>query len=100
LTLPVIEVEHGDAGTCSITGGVVYRGAAIPEIDGHFFYSDYCGGYLRSFVHDGGAASEETDWTEQVGVPGNVASFGVDSAGELYVLTTDRILKLMPVRSG
>jgi glucose/arabinose dehydrogenase len=100
LTLPVIEVEHGDAGTCSITGGVVYRGAAIPEIDGHFFYSDYCGGYLRSFVHDGGAASEETDWTEQVGVPGNVASFGVDSTGEMYVLTTDRILKLIPVRSG
>ena len=100
LTLPVVEVEHGDAGTCSITGGVVYRGAAIPEIDGHFFYSDYCGGYLRSFLYDGGEVAEETDWTEQVGVPGSVASFGVDSAGEMYVLTTDRILKVIPVRAG
>jgi glucose/arabinose dehydrogenase len=100
LTLPVVEVEHGDAGTCSITGGVVYRGAAIPEIDGHFFYSDYCGGYLRSFRYDGGEVAEETDWTEQVGVPGSVASFGVDSAGEMYVLTTDRILRVVPVRAG
>jgi len=100
LTLPVIEVGHGDAATCSITGGVVYRGAAIPEIAGHFFYSDYCGGYLRSFSYDGGEASQGTDWTDQVGVPGGVVSFGVDEVGEMYVLTTDRILKVVPVRSG
>ena len=98
LTLPVIEVSHGDAGTCSITGGLVYRGSAIPEIDGHFFYSDYCGGYLRSFVYRDGEVAEETDWTEQVGVAGNVPSFGVDGSGELYVLTTENILKLVPVR--
>jgi glucose/arabinose dehydrogenase len=100
LTLPVVEVGHGDAGTCSITGGVRYDGAAIPEIVGHYFYSDYCGGYLRSFLLDGASASEVTDWTGQVGVPGNVASFGVDGAGEMYVLTTDRILKVVPVRAG
>ncbi|MGB7859000.1 MAG: PQQ-dependent sugar dehydrogenase, partial [Acidimicrobiia bacterium] len=47
LTLPVIEVSHGDAGTCSITGGVVYRGDLIPELDGVFLFSDFCGGYLR-----------------------------------------------------
>lgn len=98
LTLPVIEVSHGDAGTCSITGGLVYRGSAIPEIDGHYFYSDYCGGYLRSFVYQDGEVVEEMDWTDQVGVAGNVPSFGVDGAGELYVLTTDRILQLVPVR--
>ena len=100
LTLPVIEVGHGDAATCSITGGVVYRGVAIPEIAGHFFYSDYCGGYLRSFSYDGGEVSQGTDWTDQVGVPGGVVSFGVDEVGEMYVLTTDRILKVVPVRSG
>ena len=98
LTLPVIEVSHGDAGTCSITGGLVYRGSAIPEIDGHFFYSDYCGGYLHSLVYRDGEVVEEMDWTDQVGVAGNVPSFGVDGSGELYVLTTDRILKLVPVR--
>ena len=98
LTLPVIEVGHGDAGTCSITGGIVYRGAAIPEIDGHFFYSDYCGGYLRSFRYEAGAAREQADWTDQVGFAGYVASFGVDGQGEMYVLTTNQVLKVVAVR--
>ncbi|MCI0542907.1 MAG: PQQ-dependent sugar dehydrogenase [Actinobacteria bacterium] len=97
ITLPVIEVSHGEAGSCSITGGVVYRGAAIPEIDGHFFYSDLCGGYLRSFRYDGGV-TDATDWTGQVGVPGAVVSFGVDGEGEMYVLTTEAVLKVVPVR--
>lgn len=98
LTLPVIEVSHGDAGTCSITGGVVYRGDAIPEIAGHYFYSDYCGGYLRSFVYEAGEVVEEVEWTDQVDVAGSVVSFGVDGDGEMYVVTTERILKVVPVR--
>lgn len=98
LTHPVIEVAHGDAGTCSITGGIVYRGERIPEIDGHFFYSDYCGGYLRSFRFDGAGAVEQTDWTAQVGVPGSVVGFGIDGAGEMYVATTEELLKVVPVR--
>jgi glucose/arabinose dehydrogenase len=97
LTLPVIEVAHGDAGTCSITGGIVYRGPAIPEIHGQFFYSDACGGYLRSFSHGAGSV-DITDWTDQVGVPGGVVSFGVDGAGEMYVLTREALLKVVPVR--
>lgn len=98
LTLPVIEVGHGDAGTCSITGGIVYRGDAIPELEGHYFYSDYCGGYLRSFRHDDGEAVDSTDWTDDVGVAGSVASFGVDGAGEMYVLTTESILQVVSDR--
>lgn len=98
LTLPVIEVGHGDAGTCSITGGVVYRGDAIPEVAGHYFYSDYCGGYLRSFRHDGGEALDAMDWTDDVGVAGSVASFGVDGSGEMYVLTTESVLQVAPDR--
>lgn len=98
LTLPVVEVGHGDAGTCSITGGVVYRGDAIPEVAGHYFYSDYCGGYLRSFVYAAGELVEEVDWTDQVDVAGRVVSFGVDGDGEMYVVTTERILKVVAVR--
>ena len=94
ITLPVLEVEHGDAGTCSITGGLVYRGSAIPEIDGHYFYSDYCGGYLRSFRYEDGAVLDVTDWTDQVGVPGAVVSFGLDHEGEMYVLTIESVLRL------
>lgn len=93
LTLPVIEISHGDRGTCSITGGVVYRGDAIPELDGTFFFSDFCGGYLNG-LRDG----EVTDFTPQVGVAGSVGSFGQDGDGEVWVLTTGQIFKIVPVR--
>jgi glucose/arabinose dehydrogenase len=99
LTLPVIEVEHGDAGTCSITGGFVYRGTAIPELAGHYFYSDFCGGYLRSFRFDGAGATEPADWTDQVGSVGQVSSFGEDADGELYVTTAGGdVFKIVPIR--
>jgi glucose/arabinose dehydrogenase len=98
LELPVLEVAHGDAGTCSITGGIVYRAGQIPEIDGHYFYSDYCGGYLRSFVFEDGRVVEEMDWTDQVGNAGSVAGFGVDGRGEMYLSTTEALLKVVPNR--
>ncbi len=108
LTLPVLEVEHGDADTCSITGGVVYRGVEIPELYGHYLFSDYCGGYLRSFPIDGFAddirrgsfsVEQPLDWTDQVGAPGRVVSFGVDDYGEVYVLTHEgTVLRLAAER--
>ncbi|HUQ98732.1 MAG TPA: PQQ-dependent sugar dehydrogenase, partial [Gemmatimonadaceae bacterium] len=49
---PLIDYIHD--GTCSITGGYVYRGSAIPAIRGHYFYSDYCGGFLKSFRYENG----------------------------------------------
>jgi glucose/arabinose dehydrogenase len=83
LTLPVVEYGHGEG--CSITGGYVYRGQAIPGLQGHYFYSDYCGGWLRSFRHEDGQVSERREWA--VGSLGSVLSFGEDAAGELYVLS-------------
>jgi glucose/arabinose dehydrogenase len=41
LTLPVLDYDHS-GGSCSVTGGHVYRGAAIPAIWGTYFYADYC----------------------------------------------------------
>ena len=92
----MIEIRHGDAGTCSITGGVVYRGPALPQLSGHYFYSDYCGGYLRSLLFADGVAVEVRDWTPQVDVAGPVPGFGVDGEGEMYLTTTDRLLKVVP----
>ncbi|MCG8466598.1 MAG: PQQ-dependent sugar dehydrogenase [Gemmatimonadetes bacterium] len=84
LTLPVEEYENTGA-NCSVTGGYVYRGSAIPEIQGHYFYSDFCGGFLRSFrVVSEGSITDRTTWN--IGNLGNVSSFGVDGAGELYVI--------------
>ena len=89
LTLPVFEYDHGtnDANGCSITGGFVYRGSAIPELAGRYFYSDYCRGFLKSFLATGGNVTEQRDWN--ISGIGNVISFGQDGAGELY-LTTSR----------
>ena len=97
ITMPVLDVAHGDDGSCSITGGVVYRGLLIPELESHFLFSDYCGGYLRSFL-PGQTEIEVVDWTEDVGVPGMVTGFGVDRNGEVYVTTSVAVLKLVAVR--
>lgn len=92
LTLPVFEYDHGtnDANGCSITGGFVYRGSAIPGLQGRYFYSDFCRGFLKSFLAGGGNVSEQRDWS--VGDIGNVVSFGQDGQGELYLMTSRGIV--------
>src|SRR6476646_5693362 len=91
LTLPILDYDHSQG--CSITGGFVYRGAAIPEVRGYYFYSDYCSGWLRSFRLSGGVAVDQRDWA--LASIGNVTSFGVDGAGELYMLSSDgRVYRL------
>ena len=79
--LPVLEYNH-DAGQCSITGGFVYRGSAMPELNGTYFYADYCAGWVRSFKYDG-AANDRRQW--ELGTIGFITSFGVDANGELYL---------------
>jgi glucose/arabinose dehydrogenase len=83
LRLPVAEYDHGKG--CSITGGFVYRGAQLPEVTGHFFYSDYCTGFLASLTGDAARGFVTRPWS--VPNAGNVLSFGEDGSGELYVLT-------------
>lgn len=85
LTLPVLEYGHGDG--CAIVGGFVYRGHAVPALAGQYVYSDYCGGWLRSFRTDGAAAVDRRTW--RVPSPGEILSFGEDAAGELYLLAAN-----------
>jgi len=92
LVLPEVEYDHGEG--CSVTGGFVYRGSALPEVVGHYFYSDFCLGFLRSFRFDEEGTTELVEW--DVGGLGSVLSFGQDAAGELYVLSGDgRVVKLV-----
>ncbi|MCW5697472.1 MAG: PQQ-dependent sugar dehydrogenase [Bauldia sp.] len=79
--------EYSHTEGCSITGGYVYRGAAVPALAGHYIFADYCTGLVRSFVYDGGPPAEVTDWTSAIGLIGNITSFGRDAAGELYITT-------------
>jgi len=86
LTPPVLDYGHPDG--CSVTGGYVYRGAAIPSLAGTYFYSDFCGGWVRSFRFASGRATDHREWPE-LRPGGSVTSFGQDAAGELYLLTSE-----------
>ena len=81
LNVPVHEYRHDEG--CSITGGYVYRGSAIPQLDGHYFFSDWCSGFIRSIAPDGSVH----DWTDGTGNVAAVSSFGRDDAGEIYVVS-------------
>ena len=85
LTDPIFEYSHDD-GNCSITGGYVYRGPAIPDLDGVYFYGDFCSGMVGGFRIDGEGVYEVRDWTEALGTP-NLTSFGTDGFGELYLVS-------------
>ena len=93
LTLPVLEYSHSEG--CSVTGGFVYRGAAIPALQGQYFFSDFCAGWVRSFRYLGDAATELTEWPA-LSPGGGVTSFGQDAAGELYILTGSGVFKFLP----
>ncbi|MBL8985781.1 MAG: PQQ-dependent sugar dehydrogenase [Gemmatimonadetes bacterium] len=93
LVLPVIEYLHAEG--CSVTGGYVYRGTAIPSLVGTYFYADYCQGWVRSFRWSNGSAADPREWTALSG--GQISSFGEDAQGELYILTAGgRVAKIVP----
>jgi len=84
LTDPIHEYTHDDG--CAITGGYVYRGCAIPELEGQYFFADYCSGRTWSILHDGTTSTDTTEWTTDFGSAAfNVSSFGEDYFGELYI---------------
>ena len=77
------------------TGGLVYRGAAIPSLVGHYLYADYCAGWIRSFRYDGTAAADRRELI--AGGAGSILSFGQDAAGEVYVLSSNgRVYRIEP----
>jgi glucose/arabinose dehydrogenase len=80
---PIYEYSHADGG-CSVSGGYVYRGTKIPDLRGAYVFTDYCAGTLRAITQQGGKLADQRD----LGAKGNqVAAFGQDQDGELYVLS-------------
>jgi glucose/arabinose dehydrogenase len=92
LTAPILDYARS-GGNCSVIGGYVYRGSAIPGLQGHYLYSDYCGGWLSSFNGSTGTAQDIKEWP--IVSVGNVPSFGVDFAGEIYMIGDSRIFKIV-----
>ncbi len=84
IALPHVEYDHAQG--CSITGGYVYRGSAIPGQQGTYFYGDFCTGFVRSLRFFNGQVSDHFEWSS-LAPGGNISSFGEDAQGELYLMT-------------
>jgi glucose/arabinose dehydrogenase len=79
LVPPVAEYDHGQG--CSVTGGMVYRGKALPHFQGNYVYGDYCSGRIW------GMRKEDGRWNpaELADTKLSISTFGEDEAGEVYV---------------
>ncbi|MEU5286805.1 PQQ-dependent sugar dehydrogenase [Streptomyces sp. CA-278952] len=87
-TPPVHEYDRTGLG-CSVTGGFVYRGDALPDLRGSYVFSDYCDGTLRTLQLENGEVTGVGD----LGVSGGeVVSFAEGGDGELYVLGSNGVV--------
>jgi hypothetical protein len=88
-TFPIFEYGHS-GGCTSITGGFLYRGCAMPDFHGTYFYSDVCHNFLRTIDIAGGVASNPqtltTEATDGGATLDSIGSFGQDARGEVYIL--------------
>jgi glucose/arabinose dehydrogenase len=84
--LPIIEYAHAVSGAhnCSVTGGYVYRGVHYLLLRGGYFFADYCS--QRIWAVSATASSPAVATLLPISAP-NIASFGQDEDGELYVVS-------------
>jgi glucose/arabinose dehydrogenase len=91
--LPLLEYAHG-GGRCSITGGYVYRGSAIPALRGGYVFADYCSGEIWVVAADAAAPAAKT-LLKDTGLL--ISSFGETGAGELFVVDLGgRLYRIVP----
>jgi glucose/arabinose dehydrogenase len=94
---PVFEYPHSNDAIIgrSVTGGYVYRGCRMPDLDGRYFFADYNNDWVRSFKLEDGQATDVRDHTAELNAgiaPSriqNVSAFGVDGRGDLYIADVD-----------
>ena len=82
-TAPVITYDHTSE-NCAVIGGVVYRGAEIPWLDGVYLFGDACSGRVWALDGDARAGWRMVEIAHE---GRRISSFGTDTAGEVYVLT-------------
>lgn len=99
MTSPVLVLPHERL--CAVIGGVVYRGTAIPELNGHYLFGDHCVGWLRSAPLLDRGLGPVTDWEDELGSLGMVTSIDVDHRGEILVTNLEGdVYRIIPVREG
>ena len=77
---PIYEYSHSFG--CSVTGGNIYRGVAIAELEAVYLFGDWCSGRIWGAWRDRDVAWH-ADELMKTGIP--ISSFGEDEAGEVYV---------------
>jgi glucose/arabinose dehydrogenase len=103
LTDPIHVYTHGgNPFRCSITGGYVYRGCAIPGLDGAYFFGDYCSNQIWSLRLIDGQVEELTDRSAELAPGGglsivDISGFGEDAYGEMYICDLGgEVFKIIP----
>lgn len=81
VTMPIFEYPHGLG--CSVTGGYVYRGADMPDLQGVYFSGDYCTGTTWATYRD---MAERWRTETFIDTDYNISSFGQDEAGNIYLV--------------
>jgi glucose/arabinose dehydrogenase len=92
LISPALTYQHADGG-CSITGGEVYRGKAIPDLVGTYIFGDYCVGRLLGVRRTPEGVTEAVPLGPKVD---GLQAFGRDLAGEMLVMGQDTLYRLLP----
>ena len=87
MTDPVHEYSNTFSQGCAVTGGYVYRGNTYPNLDGWYFFTDYCTGYIWGLYPDGNGGFQYHTFMNAQDY--DFASFGEDVNGELYILGLD-----------
>jgi glucose/arabinose dehydrogenase len=94
LEAPVITYTH-EAGHCSVTGGLIYRGTRIAAMRGRYVFGDFCSGAMWSVRPSPGGAVEDLR-REKASVP-QLTHIGTDSRGELVMTTGDgKVVRAIP----
>lgn len=95
LELPVAEYDHSQG--CSVTGGMRYRGPAVPAFGSTYFYGDYCSGTIWGLSEAPGGTWRST---ELLASGHSISSFGEDEAGEIYMtdLSDGGVYRLVAAR--
>lgn len=83
--LPIFEYSHVGS-PASVTGGYVYRGPGVPDLVGWYLFGDYVDGRLWGLVYDGTTVTQRA---QLLNTRLAISSFGIDHAGEVYVLAFD-----------
>ena len=95
LTAPIFPYSHAGGG-CSVIGGHVYRGKALPLLLGTYLYGDWCQGLLYSLrLEEGSWVNRQMTVSGAPALQGNsLIGFGEDTRGELYICTGDSVYKI------